>query len=333
VMLALGLAGAALVPARADAAELAARGPRECPDAAEVTFRVERLLGMPLIRAAVLHFDLEFAAAPNGYEVRLLVSGGETTGSPKQRELRAKTCGEVADAVSIAIALALGARAAEPEALAEPAASPRNETASAGRPAVSSPEIDETPPPAADAVAPQRAAFTPALLLAMLFDTGSLPAPGLGVALGAELRSDRYALRALISFVFEQHASLPGSGSARPGADLSLALGSLEACAAPFGSLRANLALALCGGWELGRLTGTGTGVSRPHEGSQLWSAARIAAGLGWTVPGTALRLGTLLTLAAPLERNDFVLRDLGLVYRPPSLVGRWAVGIDVSFD
>ena len=114
---------------------------------------------------------------------------------------------------------------------------------------------------------------------------------------------------------------------------MSLALASLVACAAPFGSLRGSLAASLCAGWELGRLVGTGTGVAEPRDGSQLWSAPRIDGGLGWTVPGTALRFGTLLTLAAPLERKDFVLRDLGRVYRPPSLVGRWAVGIDVSFE
>jgi hypothetical protein len=73
--------------------------------------------------------------------------------------------------------------------------------------------------------------------------------------------------------------------------------------------------------------------VAAPRDGSQLWSAPRIDAGLGWTLPGTSLRFGTLLTLAAPLERKDFVLGDLGRVYRPPSLVGRWAVGIDVSFE
>jgi hypothetical protein len=179
----------------------------------------------------------------------------------------------------------------------------------------------------------ERSAFSPALLLAVLFDAGSLPAPGFGIAFGAELRADHFALRALGSLAFDQHASLPGSGAARPGAEMSLALGSLAACAGPFGSLRSSWAASLCGGWELGRLSGTGTGVTEPRDGSQLWSAPRIDAGLDWMLPGTALRLGMLFTLAVPLERKDFVLRDLGRVYRPSSLVGRWAVGVDVSFD
>lgn len=331
----LGVAGALFVVRGADAAELAARGPRECPDTAELTFRVERLLGMPLLRAGVLHFDVEFAAAHAMYGARVLVSGRENALDPKERDLHAPTCGELGDAVSVAIALALGATApgmasapaAEPpaKALDEPAAPPEAAASQDSR-------EDETKVVAEPAPA-ERSAFSPALLLALVFDAGSLPAPGFGIAFGAELRADHFALRALGSLAFDQHASLPSSATTEPGADMSLALGSLEACAAPFGSLRARLAASLCGGWELGRLSGTGTGVAEPRSGSQLWSAPRIDAGLGWTLPSTALRLGTLLTLAAPLERQDFVLRGLGRVYRPPTLVGRWAIGIDVSFD
>jgi hypothetical protein len=326
---ALGIGGVLLLPAPARAAEIAVRGPHECPDTAELTFRIERLLGMPLIRAAVLHFDVEFAAARGAFAARLLMSGGEEAGA-KQRSLQATTCGELGEAVSVAIALALGANAPPPEEAPE---SPVRETVAAP-PAPPSPGASGALTiVAAKPAPPERASFSPALFLGLVFDGGSLPAPGFGVALGVELRADRFALRALGSLALEQHAALPGSGAAGPGADMSLAFGSLAACAAPLGSLRGNLAGSLCAGWELGRLVGTGTGVADPHDGSQLWSAARIDLGLSWALPETALRFGTLLTLAAPFERKDFVLRNLGQVYRPPSLVARAAVGIDVSFQ
>jgi hypothetical protein len=331
----LSIAGGVLVAGRAGAAELSVRGPHECPDTAELTFRVERLLGMSLSRAAVLHFDVEFAVAHAGYGARLVVGRGGSATDPKQRDLHAPTCGELGDALSVAIALALGANASDSQnALPEEApAQASSEPVPAPEAVASQGSQPDVAQAAAEQVPAERSSFSPALLLAAVYDTGSLPAPGFGAAFGVELRADRFALRALGELAFEQHAGLPGSGTTTIGADMSLALGSLEACAAPFGSLRGSLAVSLCAGWELGRLSGTGTGVTQPRDGGQLWSAPRVGVGLGWTIPGTALRLETLLTLAAPLERQDFVLRDMGRIYRPPSLVGRWAVGVDVSFD
>jgi hypothetical protein len=117
-----------------------------------------------------------------------------------------------------------------------------------------------------------------------------------------------------------------------PGADLGLFAGALSACVVPFGS-SASLTVYACAGWELGRLSGVATGVQMPRHGAALWSAPRTDLGMSWGILETGLRLGALLTLERPLARDDFELRELGSVHRPPSVVGRAAVGLDWALE
>lgn len=330
--------GGALAPA-AQAAELSVRGPAQCPDAGELKFRVERAIGVPLVRAAPLRFDVSFepGASPGSpYTARLEAHGDEVRGAREQRVFTSGDCGELGDVVGVVIALALGSNAAAAEGVIEPGK--RMERRAERTPAVAAALVAASgsapPRDLPDASAEREgAALTPALSLWGLVDGGSLPAPALGVGLGVELRWRGLGLRALGSLLFEQHVELRGTAAPAPGADLGLALGSLSACAAPFGSLHDRVAASVCGGWEVGRLGGVGTGVQEPRRRDAWWSAPRIDAGLSWALPGTQLRLGALVTAAAPLLRDDFFLRDLGSVHRPPSVVGRLAAGVDVSFE
>jgi hypothetical protein len=325
-----------LFSAAAGAAELSAGGPAPCPDAAELRFRVERALGMPLERAAPLHFDVHFERSARSFVAQLRVDANAASPAPKQRRLEATKCSELADAVSVAIALALGA--------GEPASDPAWQPAPpavvapvAEVPAVASAlDTSSATPAARDAPVAnaelEHARWLPELSLAVLLDSGSLPAPSWGLALGAALRTERFAVRALGTLLFDQHAKL-ATGPAAAGADLGLALGSLSLCAAPFGSLQTRFAAALCGGWELGRLSGLGTGVDSPHQRAELWSAPRVDAELSWQAPGTLLRFAAQLTLAAPLQRDDFVLGGVGTIYRPPGAVARFAAAVELGFD
>jgi hypothetical protein len=339
-VLAAALAGALSAAASARAAELSARGPEQCPEAAELAFRVERAVGMSLAESGPLRFSIVFeppTAPERRYTARLEVRGEEPLAASAQRVLSAHDCGRLGDAVSVAIALAIrssqvqtGVAASEPER-----ASPAEVTGGAlarehGPAAVGTPVADELSRPSA--AAEEGAAFAPVLSLAAVADSGSLPAAGLGAGLGAELRGQRFALRANGTLLFDQHVALEERPGA-PGADMSLVLGGLSACTAPIGNFRASVAIAVCAGWELGRLGAVGTGVQTARRGNQLWSAPRVDAGLSWAVPGTALRFNLILIATAPLKRDDFFLRDLGRVHRPPGAVGRLALGVDISFE
>lgn len=328
------------------AAELSVRGPRECADGAELQFRVERAIHMPLSRAARLGFSVGFAReGAVGYTARLSVEapgGGSERSS--ERVLTAPSCGELSDAVSVAIALALGAdgrATSEAAAAGEPLARrstraevprPDSNRASAAVAVVSPSEAAADSPPAA-ASAGEVSASSAAVGASLLMDSGSLPAAGLGVGLSAELRGERLALRASGVLLFEQHVTVDTSGGAGPGADLGLALGSLALCTPVAGGFNAPLVLAVCGGWELGRVEGIGRRVAEPQRGGALWSAPRLDAGVSWAVLGSRSRLVAQLTGATPLKRDEFFLRDLGSLHRAPVVVGRLALGAEATFE
>jgi hypothetical protein len=187
---------------------------------------------------------------------------------------------------------------------------------------------DEPPAPAPEQSAP---ALTPVVAAGLLADSGSLPAAGLGLSLSAELRLPRWALRVGGLLLFDQRTALRRAGQPAAGAELGLALGSAALCTRAF-SGAALLAL-VCGGWELGRIEGSGSGVPQPRRGSALWTAPRLDAQLSWGPLAGPVRLWAQLGAAAPLKRDDFFLRDIGSVHRPPVVVGRAGLGLEVSFD
>jgi hypothetical protein len=338
VGLALGLAlGGGTRPA--NAAELTASGPRECADAVELWFRVERAIGMSLAQAAPLAFDVVMERTAAGYVARIGVVGAEPRAARLTRELSATECGKLVDAVSVAVALALGAAAPNPEGDAAPSAERANAAgARSAAAAASVAPANRAAPPHADAGddtsrATTSASVAPSISLWLLGDAGSLPSPSLGAALGAELGWRKIELRALGTVLFEREMQLESPASPAPGAKLALITGGLFVCAAPFGSLRATLAPFACFGAEIGRLSGVGTGVASPRRGSALWAAPLVQVGAAWSVPDTALGLAMTLVAATPLARDEFALRDIGTVHQPPSVVGRLSVGVSVRFD
>jgi hypothetical protein len=89
------------------------------------------------------------------------------------------------------------------------------------------------------------------------------------------------------------------------------AAGALFAC---FERPLTSVAVLGCGGYELGRISGEGRGVTAPRNESVLWQAARFEAGAGVAiVPG--FRLLALAGVALPIDRHDFEL-DGVLVHR-----------------
>jgi hypothetical protein len=326
-----------LAPARAGAAEVEWHAPDSCPDDAELRFRIERAIGMPLSHAAALRFLVTAERLAGGYVARLAVEAGPEE-APRQRVLVAPDCSRLADLVSVTAAIALGASdAGEGAADGAAAALPKLAGSAGQADGAAAPAVNalRTPPPATgvDALAASSArspaTWTPALSLWFLADAGSLPSPGAGLALGAGVEHAGVQLRALGTWLFEQRAALQGAEAPGLGAELTLFTGALSVCAAPLGAPGSAVTVDGCAGWELGRLSGEGRGVLRPRVDAAWWSAPRLDLGLRWALGSTGLELSALLTLAVPLVREDFVLGELGSVHRPSAAVGRAALGLN----
>ncbi|MEY4545737.1 MAG: hypothetical protein RL685_1932 [Pseudomonadota bacterium] len=163
-------------------------------------------------------------------------------------------------------------------------------------------------------------------------DTGSLPGAGFGVSGGAGLAWSAFELRALGLFLPPREGHSAGGNSTSSGADLSLLAGSLLACA-PLSDAGRRLQLLACAGWELGQLSGIGTGVATPHERNRLWSAGRIDLDAEWLVPGSPLRLGLLFSVLVPFSRDEFILKDIGAVHQPTNVVARAGLGLGWSWQ
>jgi len=295
-------------------------------------------MNMPLARAAPLRFEVTMEQATSGHRARI-----EVTPRGWRRELAAPDCEELADAVSIAIALALG-NAATPsadgvESAAHDAAAPAPQLSEPARTAAAAPGVahrgDAAARPGEDAsrqAPPALAGAFPeaAVSVWMLGDAGSLPSPAAGVGLGIEAAWRRLELRVLATLLFEQEVEVESTLPERAGARLGLWAGSALGCTLPWGE-RAALRPFACLGLEVGRLSGEGTGVSDPLRGGALWLAPQVHAGAAWAIPDSALRLQVALLGAAPLNRDEFTLRGIGAVHQPSPWIGRLSVG--VGFD
>lgn len=317
----LGLGGVA------SAAELHVEGPVRCVDRAELSFRVEHTLGRPLEEAVPLQVAVRVQRDAARCSARVDVSAAD--GPPLQRVVTASSCEELTDSLTVVIALALASDSAQTEA-----SDPVGEAAPMGKGsgAATATHDDGGVASSAREALPEPSAVVPGASLWVVGDAGSLPESTLGVALGVEVGTRRWQLRAVGTLLLDQEHQLGSTEASGPGAELGLATGALLACALSVGSLPP-LQLRACAGWELGQLSGVGTGVPSPRQGSAFWSAPVIDVGALWNVPGTAFLLGALVDVAAPLGRDQFVLGELGRVHRPASVVGRVALGAGLMLD
>lgn len=305
----------------AAAAELALAEPASCTTRDELSFRVERLLGQPLAQVEAMQLSVRIEPSRAGYDARLHVSRPADV-APGTRALHAASCAELTEALALAIVVAIGADP-EPSLPAGPAPTPPDPPAL--------PEAEPVAPTDKPTAAPTTgpAWFGAAWMVA---DTGTLPAPGLGVALGVGLSWPDVQLRVVGTVLPEREGFLQLADASPPGASIGLLAGSVAACV-PFAVKSSALGLSACAGWELGQLSGSGTHISTPFHQRRFWSAPRFDVAGRWALSETALALEMLVTAAAPLTRDDFVVEGLGSVHRPANVVGRLGLGLSVSTD
>jgi len=324
---ALTVACVASLPSVAGASELSWEGPAACSERDQLAFQIEQALGTPLAKLADLQFlvQVERAEAPFVARLRVTRPGSEAA---RERVLSGHDCAKLVDTLTVAVALALGEYDPidEKRAASEPVpVSPALPAPRGSAPAVAADAPAEEPKQARD----QLRAGALALLVS---DFGSLPEPALGAAVGVELVWRALRLQLTGTMFFDQQMELASLSGPPAGAEINLAVGAVRGCTNVL-ERASQFAVPLCAGVELGRLAGVGQGVLDAREGSVFWVALLLEAGAFWHVPRTALRLGALLTAAAPLNRDEFVLRGIGSVHRPSSLVGRGSLALGVDFE
>jgi hypothetical protein len=340
---ALAIGGLSLLGASpAGASELLWDGPPGCASSEALSFELERALGVPLASAGRLKFHVRVERSESMASARLEVSSldaSERAGA-KQRLLVADDCSTLVDTLAVAIGLAIGASEMQrPAALApgEARAASPSPARDSGPPAPTSPpradERADEPPLDAAGGAPGDggAGLRPSVFLHLVGDGGALPNPAVGAGLGVALHTGRMALRASGTLLLDQRVRL-ASSEGRAAAEVGLGFGTLQACMVGLEAPR-SWALPVCVGVDVGQLWGRGVDVARARRAASWWLAPRLDAGLFWAIPGTTLRAGGWLTASLPLQRDEFVVDDVGVVHRPGPLVGRLGLGIEASLE
>lgn len=306
------------VSAEGSAAELAWTGAASCERAAYVVETVESLIGRKLETVETTSFAVRVQALLDG-SFRLTLVIADTAGADvAERTFQERSCVSVTDAAAVAIAMAIRAGENEGPAPTTPDGGHAKADAPSTEPAA--PKRDTTPTPR-PRIPPAALQPTFATNLGATADSAALPHPTWGAAVGFSLRIARLRIRAEGAWFAPTSEDLPGSRSS----EFQLTTGALLACLErPLGPTTA----LGCGGYELGPFSGEGRGVTKPHEPSVLWQAARLELGVNLPVaPG--LSLLALGGLALPTQRNDFTLEG-ARVHRTPAASGRAQLGLEL---
>jgi hypothetical protein len=309
----LGVFVAALaVTATTNAATLRFSVPSDCDPRTDVIEDVERLIGRSLDEVDA-EFDVSITTRKNGgYE--LLISNPRS-GKDAARRLTGETCAEIGNAASVTLAIAMRLDAAPK---AEPEATPLTTPAARTRPAELQPVRDAAPRPRP----PSAASEVPFALLGLsaVVDTGALPAVVAGGELSAGVGWRSVRFLALGTFLAPASASLTEGR----GGEFRLFAASPLVC---FERAR-SVSVRGCLGFELGRLSGEGTGVAASRLGSALWAAPRgelgVTFALGDGLAGVA-GVGVLM----PLSRPPFVLDAGEQVHRSAAFDLRGRLGVE----
>jgi hypothetical protein len=296
--------------------------PDGCPTGPSVTRAVEKLITQPPPR--VLQASATITKRGERWAAEIRTPRGE-------RRLDGESCRAVAEAVAMVLALAIDPNAS-PNAAAfaafdepdSPAPAPESRAPAPAAPAT---PIASTSRPSDRPVPPtetSREKADDALgVLAALFavgELGMLPQPTLGAALGVGVGAGAWSVEVGPMFLIPRSGSLEDDTSR--GGEIGYIGGYAAGCLAPFRSRRFDV----CGAFEVGRIAGSGFGVTDPLPAEALWLAPALFGAMRVPVAGSFQGEGRLV-VAAPLHRPTFELSDLGDVHRPALLSVRGELG------
>jgi hypothetical protein len=307
-----------------------------------VRFRIEEALGTKLDAAAALSFvanvqqkgaarwvvTLEVgpiatdASAADAAEERARAAESSTA----KRTLEAPSCDELAQATSVAIALALGAEMVS-SAL-------QNDAESYSAPAAASADSAKSP---VDATRAPRDATTKNKKvterqywfggeLGAVLDRGALPGWAPGVEGAVSFGIGAFSLR-MGGLVLPRETTVT-SGTA--GGAFTLYAATAAACGR---TARGAVQLRLCLGAEMGRLEGEGVNVANRHLGVSTWLAPGGEVGVSVPLGDPSLRLIARGGAVAPLIRKQFSVLGLGPVHQPAAVAGRLGLGLELLWQ
>jgi len=321
VQIALGAAVMSLASSLL-AAEIRWLGEGSCRRELEVTTQVESMTARPVSSVGIADFELNLRASTPDHWSLELTTVRRADGARSTRVIHGPTCAEVTDAAAVAIALAIG----PPESVAEPESVPKPVSAEASsapreRPAL---VVSKAPTP--------RGSLDWFMGLSGNLDSSATPNVALGAALHIGLSwlptyTSQTQLRLELEGAF--YAPTQTNSVGGQAGEFQLSYVAPLVCGARF---LGGTTLLGCAGIELGRLSGEGVGsaVTSSHPSNTFWSAAR--AELGLLVPlASSLRFVGRAGVALPMIRREFVLDGPEVVFRPASVSGRVALGLELS--
>jgi len=287
--------------------ELKWRAPSGCPDEAWARKAIDAYLGQRKLDAfKPIAVRVEITRAPGGRWRGALSMGGGASGD---RVFEGNNCARVGDAAVLIVAMML-----DPVEVVTQMDAPRAEA----RPAT--PALAEDGRHGGESLHLEFAVQATG-------DAGSLPEPTVGAGLAAGVRIRQWSIQAdLVAWIPRRAFGSPTGAS---GGNIELYTASLRACLAASSAL--GLALAPCVRAEGGLAIGRGFGIAEPETSHNLWGAAFV--GLSIRQPSTD-RLGAWLALegGVPFVRPNYVIEELGTVFRAGPLLGRVSFGLAWSF-
>jgi hypothetical protein len=308
----------------ATAAEFSWDAPAGCPERDALRWRIEEALGTKLEQAATLRFTAKVEQkSSKRWAVALDVANDSSSSEPQHRQFEAPSCDELAQAVTVAIALALGADVTAEKGRASES-DPPSEAVQVATPA---PPVQAPKPLIRADVAKEKPETKPrawfAAELGPSLDIGSLPglAPGVQVSAITGMR----AVGLKLSGVMFPDRSKAASGG--PGGTFTLWAASAALCGV---AERQPTLVRLCAGSEFGRLSGTGENTTHSRIGSSAWLAPFAELTGSWPLMGDSVRIFGSGTAAIPLIRKAFLVEGFGTVHQPGTIVGRLGFGLEL---
>jgi len=323
------------------AIELGWNPPKGCPEKNEVLAEIERLLGGPP-EPREAPFVAEARLSQRGGRWAVVLTTRDARGSG-ERTVEGASCAEVANATALVIAIAFDPervaevqrRESEPPVVAPQPAAPAEPPPAPAPPPPPPPQPARPPPSPRPIVEAPHERVWFSLAAGVSGDVGSLPSPAFGVGGAVAVSYHPVGGRVRAFYFLPSSETLPERPTA--GGDFDLWAVAISFCLVPWRSAEpgtrelGDLHFELCPGLELGQMRGRGFGVSRPDEGAALWLGPRGDAALRVTLHryvGLRAEIGAL----APLARPEFVLENVGVVYRASAAVGRASLDVEVVF-
>ena len=319
--------------------------PEACPDAGAVLSEIRGILKSSSSAQTQVAARAVVTRSSAGWTVMLVTA---TESAKSKRQFSADSCDAIGRTTALILALMVDPTAKPtpepiPAVASQPppaavdggssTASPPAASAASSReqpaagPAV--PPARRAPAPAAPEAAPRRPGIV-AVGVALAADLGSLPAPGVGVALSIAFAPDPLRFEVVGAYWGAQTSSL----ATRPiGGNFQLLTLSARGC---YAVLPGAVTLGPCVGGGLDAMSASGFGGTAPLSGAGAWGVLTGGGFLSWRAfPAFAVRLG--LEAVVPLTRPEFVVevaQPSGAlpVHRASAIFARGLVGGELRF-